>query len=411
MLPRMRSTTRAAWLLLLWTWIGSVWADPSYRIDYRFTLRAGAADAEVEMRYTPGGGRVERFDFNLPSARYTPLAADGSFERRGERALWRPPARGGTVRFRVVLDQRRDDGRYSAHRAEQWAIFRGDRVFPAARLKTSPGAYSTTRVSFVLPKEWGVDTPYPKQADGGFLVDFPGRRFDRPVGWMIIGRIGIRRERIDGTEWAVAAPMGHAVRRMDLLAFVTYAAPSLSAAFGPLPDKVLIVLGPEPMWRGGLSAPRSLFLHADRPLISENGTSTLLHELTHSLTRIRAEGDADWIAEGLAEFYAVELLRRSGGMTAERHQRVLAWLKDWSRKVKSLRTRRAKAEVTARAALLFVDLDREIRDQSRGRHDLDDLNRRLMQLGKVSEQELRAQVEDLIGAPARTLDTPLLKKP
>ena len=53
-----------------------------------------------------------------------------------------------------------------------------------------------------------------------------------------------------------------------------------------------VVGAADPMWRGGLSASNSLFLHADRPLISENGTSTLVHELTHVITRVRgADGD------------------------------------------------------------------------------------------------------------------------
>ena len=43
--------------------------------------------------------------------------------------------------------------------------------------------------------------------------------------------------------------------------------------------RLLIVSAGDPMWRGGLSGPSSMFLHSDRPLISENRTSTLLHEL------------------------------------------------------------------------------------------------------------------------------------
>lgn len=42
--------------------------------------------------------------------------------------------------------------------------------------------------------------------------------------------------------------------------------------------------------------------------ISENATSTLFHELSHVITRISAEDRSDWIAEGLAEFYSVELV-------------------------------------------------------------------------------------------------------
>jgi hypothetical protein len=57
-----------------------------------------------------------------------------------------------------------------------------------------------------------------------------------------------------------------------------------------LPSKLLIVGAGDPMWRG----PRSLFLHADRPLIAERHQHADARTL---ITRIRADGD-DWIAEG-----------------------------------------------------------------------------------------------------------------
>ena len=59
------------------------------------------------------------------------------------------------------------------------------------------------------------------------------------------------------------------------------------------------------MWRGGLSAPQSLFVHSDRPLISENATSTLLHEVMHLALGIRAAEQFDWIVEGLASYFAL----------------------------------------------------------------------------------------------------------
>ena len=37
-----------------------------------------------------------------------------------------------------------------------------------------------------------------------------------------------------------------------------------------------------------------------------------MHELTHAVTRIRGARNEDWIAEGLAEFYSIELPRRAG---------------------------------------------------------------------------------------------------
>jgi predicted metalloprotease with PDZ domain len=162
------------------------------------------------------------------------------------------------------------------------------------------------------------------------------------------------------------------------------------------------------MWRGGLSGPRSLFLHADRPLISENGTSTLTHELTHVFTRIRGADGDDWIAEGMAEFYSIELLRRAGLLSDARADRAHDWMRSYGRNVESLTSDRSSGRRTARAVQLFRALDREIRSRTRDEHSLDDVVRALMPAREVSREDLREQVEELTGSPSKVLATALL---
>ena len=120
-----------------------------------------------------------------------------------------------------------------------------------------------------------------------------------------------------------------------------------------LPPRLLIVSAGDPMWRGGLSGPSSMFLHSDRPLISENRTSTLLHELVHIALGIRGDEESDWIVEGLAELYSLETLRRSGGISEQRYKQALKHLSQWAKRSPTLfgshsngrdhRTRRAGA--------------------------------------------------------------------
>ena len=166
----------------------------------------------------------------------------------------------------------------------------------------------------------------------------------------------------------------------------------------------------QPMWCGGLSAPNSMFLHAERPLMSENGTSMLLHELVHVVTRIRGlRREDDWIAEGLAEFYAIELLHRAGGMTDARRVRVREDLAAFSADVKTLKVRRSTAATTARAALLFEDLDAEIRLASGGKRRLDDVVQGLLRRRDVSLAGLRSAAGKIAGRPLKALDSPRLR--
>lgn len=383
----------------------------SFDLEYVVSLRQATRDALVEVRLGDGGA-VKRLRFELKPGRQSDPKADGSLVEKDGAWTWEPPARGGTLRLVAKIDHERRGNGYDAYMGRRWAVFRGDDLVPAFRARLAKGAQSRATLRFVLPPGWdNADTGWPHGPDKQhFLIDNPERRFDRPVGWMIVGDLGTRRERVGPTEIAVAAPKGAGLHRMDVMTFLTFVWPEFEHAFGSLPPKILLVGAGEPMWRGGLSAPNSLFLHAERPLVSENGTSTLLHELVHVATRIRGQRrEDDWIAEGLAEYYAIELMHRAGGMTDARREIVRASLERWSDDVKTLLARRSTGAVTARAALLFEDIDREIRAASGGKRDLDDAVRGLVRRRDVSLAELRVAVEKAAGRPVKALDTPLLR--
>ena len=127
------------------------------------------------------------------------------------------------------------------------------------------------------------------------------------------------------------------------------------------------------------------------------------------MTRIRGEQGADWISEGLAEFYGIEALRRAGGMTDARHADTLKALRGWSKNVTKLSVPRSAGEVTARDALLLVELDNEIKAATKNKKDLDDVVRILIKAGgKVSNTEFRQAAEKVLGRPAKALQSKLI---
>lgn len=400
----------AAWLLaglaLLAILPAAAEETPGFEIDYLVEFLPAQGKAAVTITVRPGTGRVIELDFAMDPKRYTKVRGEGTLEVAGGRASWKPPARGGTLSYHYRIDRQRRDGGYDARITDTWVIVRGDQLVPPARTRLTPGAQGAARLEFRLPEGWGaVDTPYVRnEGTETFDLDGRGRRFVRPVGWMIAGDLGIRREWLDDThEIAVAAPRGEAMRRNDILAFTNKLGPELARAFGELPPKLLIVGAGDPMWRGGLSGPNSMYLHADRPLVSENGTSTLVHELVHVITRIGGRGDDRWIGEGIAEYYAIELMRRAGLTSERRAELAFEWKARRGEEVETLRARRSAGPRTDRAVTLFADLDREIRALSEGEHDLDELVRRLMQLRQVDRFQLAAEFEALTGQPSRVL--------
>lgn len=385
----------------------------AYRLNYQVTLEPEREGASVLITIDKGA-LLKKIEFSNKQNIYSDIRGTGKLTLKNQRVTWELPEGKARLSYFVKLTNERSPGKYDARVTKDWALFRGDNVIPPVHTFEIPGAYAVATLEFILPESWtGVETGWPRKNGNIFIIDNPERRFDRPIGWMIAGAIGTRRANVAKTAIAISAPKGENFRRMDALVFFNFVWPELANAFNKTPEKLLVVGAADPMWRGGLSASNSLFLHTDRPLVSENGTSPLLHELTHMITRISGvqteTANDDWIAEGLAEFYSFELLYRANGMTKARRSAIIKSLSKWGADVKHLRKSKSTGPVTARAVVLLDQLNSEIKQRSNKKYDLDDVTRQLMLKRKVSLDDLRSETEQLIGSEINALDSPLLK--
>ncbi len=380
-------------------------------LDYRVKFLPETDQAEVSLTLEKGEV-VQKLAFNLGSkGYYSDFSADGTWTQDGpESGTWLPGKGKSSLTYKVRISHPRANDTFDARMTLDWALLRGDDLVPSARLSKDDKVELVARLQFELPKGWnGIETGWPKVGENKFRIDNPSRQFDRPTGWILAGKIGSRRAQLGDTDVTVAAPVGEGMRRMDILTLLTFVWPEAQAVFPRDPAKLLIVGANDPMWRGGLSAPNSIFFHADRPLVSENGTSSLVHELVHVFSRIRDTDKSDWISEGLAEYYAIELVRRAGGMSEDRYQSIRKKLVGWSKKVDSLRTDDSTGPVTARAVLLLQELDREIRKNTDNQRSLDDVTRGLMRLDKASTKDFIEISENVMGRGSEVLDSKLLR--
>ncbi len=368
-----------------------------YALDYRVTLVPSKRSATVAIRVGPGD-LVNWIRLAIDPDRHFEFDGDGGLEVAEDFVRWEPPAAGGTLRYRIRIDHVRDEATYDARLTPNWAIFRGDDLVPPARVDTVGVAEARATLTFKLPEGWSIAVPYEKIGPGRYRIQHPHRRFDRPVGWMAVGKLAITRERVAGTRVAIAGPVGQGLRRQDILAMMRWTLPVLRDVTGGLPDRLLIVGAGDPMWRGGLSGPASLFLHADRPMITTDGTSPLLHELVHAVTRLRSGPGGDWIVEGLAELYSIELLVRSKSMSRRRYAKVLRKLEKKGSAVRNLETNRSHGAVTARAVTALHDLDEMIRGATEDETSLDDLVARMVaERIPLTTDGLRAHAEAATG--------------
>jgi hypothetical protein len=334
-----------------------------------------------------------------PGERILEVRGDGQVRRTDTEVTWVPPAEGGKLRWSVDVNHRRDESGYDAWLDDEWGVFRAEDVIPRMATRTAIGAKSETVMRFNLPRRWSVVTEYAGH-DGRYPVALPERRFDQPRGWIVIGKLGVRRETIAGSKVAVAGPSGQSLRRMDILALLNWTLPELARIVGELPARITVVTAGSPMWRGGLSAPESLFIHRERPLISENATSTLLHEVMHLALGLSAKTGHDWIVEGLAEYYSLELLGRSGTISPSRYQRAREGLADWADEAEFLCGEESSGATTAFAVTVFVALDAEVRRATQNRSNLDAVVQALDNDFPVGLRELARATEKVIGNPS-----------
>lgn len=376
-----------------------------YRVDYRVTLDPDALGARVEMRVRQPEHYLREVDMSTLGGRLTQFEGDGELSRDAAgRINWLPPAEGGTLRWFAELAHRRNGDGYDAYIEAEWALFRFEDIIPSADTRTLRGASSDTRVTVFRPEGWSVVTRYPE--DGGTLrIVNPGRRFVTPTGWIVAGDLGVRIETIAGIRVVVAGPVGHDFRRMDILAMLHWTLPHIVRLMPRFPERLTIVGAGGPMWRGALSAPQSLYLHADRPLLSGNSTSTLLHELVHVGLRLAGEWGADWIVEGLAEYYSLEILRRSGTISEARYRDGHDKLASWAKRADTLCERRSSGSRTALAVTVMRAVDAEIRDKTNGRSSLDDVVHELSERdGKISVTDFRRLAGDVAGEALESLE-------
>lgn len=418
MISKSKTRLRIFWFCVIALWVTpfvNAADDLAYNIAYTIALDPALQGAQVSIKID-NHGLIDRLVFAQKKEVYSNIRANGKLVISDNEVIWDLPENDAQLTLFVKITHEKSTEKFDALINEQWAIFRGDDLIPAMHTFEDEGAYSKATLEVKLPETWkSIETGWPRLSENRFAIENPDRRFDRPTGWMIAGNLGTRRATVKKTKIAVSAPSGENFRRMDVLTFLSFTWREMNLAFEKTPDKLLVVGAGDPMWRGGLSASNSLFLHADRPMVSENGTSPIIHELMHMVTRISGEKTAatndDWIAEGIAEFYSIELLYRAKGMTKVRRGKIIKNLADWGKDVQHLRKTSSTGAVTARAVVWLDELDQEIRKQSRDKYCLDHVVRQLMKKRKVSLDDLKVASQSLVkGKTLNAFNSPLLKK-
>ena len=358
----------------------------------------------VQMKVRQNRHWLRQVEFDR-DPRYVRFDADGELAIGAQSVTWSVPKRSGTLSWDVRIDNRRGAS-YDAYMDPGWAVFRAEDVIPRQSSVTAVNVTSKTTMRFELPAGWSVTAPY-RDRRGIYRVQRSDRRLDLPSGWIALGQIGTRIDTVGSTRVIVTGPSNQGVRRLDMLAFLRWTLPVLERILPQPMKRLTVVSAGDPMWRGGLSAPTSLFLHADLPLISENGTSLLLHEVMHVAMNLRVGDAGDWIQEGLAEFYSIELMKRSGSISKRRYERAIERARDWGRDVDTLCGDESTGPTTAAAVALLADLDEEL--SGGAAKSVDELLTKVLELDRPVDTPTFIEIaETLLGSTSDVLATEML---
>ena len=384
----------------------------NYDVQVIATLDPETAGAEVELQVDQFNSQLKKLDFLAPAELFESFEASaGEVKRDGDRVVWELPEKGGKLSWHTTLNVPKGNA-YDARITKDWALLRFEDLFPPVTTTAKKDSTSNFVLMLNGPKNWSFETRYGKANDKPLKIETAKRSFDRPTGWLIAGELGVRRDEIADRTVTVAAPVGTYFPRVPTLAFLRWTLPDLERVFPTLPKRLLVVSGDDEMWRGALSGPASLFVHGGRPLISENGTSPLLHELVHVSTRLTADDGDDWIVEGLAEYYSLEVLRRSDGLSPVRFSDSIKFLEDWVKRDDGELNDPSKGADTAAAVLLFHDIATELRKRFPDKeYPLDEAVQALLSGRKgnthVSREDLKKAIKKATGESSEVLNTAL----
>ncbi len=388
-------------------------AHATFSAYYTVTVpRPGASELVVRWEFV---GADEIREIRLPDAegRLRSPSSSGVLTHEDQVWKWRLSGPYGHLTYRVEVNQHRG-GRhqYDSYAGPNWIVTRGRILFPRAQIAYRERVLSfhnsrsdvQATIRFRLPRGWVATTAYPVETAESFRLP-PGKGLPVPRGWFALGHVKSDERDVAGVRIEIARVPGSQLDAESTFTFLDATLPPLlkllsGSQRARVAQKLLLVSAPDPMWRGGISGRNSFFLHGDRPLRDVDRTSPVLHELFHVLQPFRPAQDADWIVEGLAEFYSVELQRRAGLIDSKTYNQALRSFHRYGLWNVDLRQQRDNAATNNSAPLLMHVLDQRILKSTGGTRRLDDVVALLAQTqGLLTSKRFQSLSSMVAGKP------------
>ena len=357
----------------------------TFSVDYIVTISARAPKVAYVRWELAGVEEIKALRLRFPSDRFKGFRGSGELHPMDGGLRWEPAGPYAHLTYRVKIDHARGQhGRFDSYASRDWVLSRAHDLFPRIDVECypdAPPAKSRARLTFRLPPGWRSAAALTTVGPDTYRLDEPGKILDRPRGWFALGKLALDRQEIADAMVQLARMPGSTLQAADLFRFLTTTLPTLKKLLLAGPETILLVSAPDPMWHGGISGEHSFYMHAGRPLRTPDKTSPWLHEMFHVLQPYKPAPDADWIEEGLAEFYSLELQRRAGLIDAAAYTRALGYFEHFGLWNVNLTQQQDNAATNNSAPLVMYALDQRIQRATAGKRRLDDVVTQLAKEG------------------------------
>jgi hypothetical protein len=384
-------------------------APQQFGVRYVVSLEDRSPPTAMVRWELAGAEEIERITLRFRSVQPTDLQSSGTLTKDGSVYVWHPAKPYAHLTYRVAVNSvRGKQERFDSYAGPRWMVSRARQLFPLVGVwyrspdgHLAPSDHPNTRatLAFQVPRGWRCATIYPSRGENLFEIEGP-RPFRTPRGWFACGRLQTEAREIASVRFEIVQTSGTETNAEEIFNFLEPTFPLLHRLLGYRGSRILIVRAPDPMWHGGISGESSFFIHAQRPLRDVDKTSPYLHELFHVLQPFKPAADADWIVEGLAEYYSLELQRRAGLLDERTFSKGLRFFERYGRWDVDLRTQKDNAATNNTAPLVLYALDQRIQRLTAGKARLDDVVRLLAkQPHRVDSNAFQRAAETVAGKP------------
>ena len=136
-----------------------------YDTTYRATFKPDAETLEVELDLA-GNKLPSKVTLRADPERYKNFRSTDPLVIGKDEVTWQPQGKKSRLRYEFVVNHQRSANRYDAYKTDTWALFRGDKLVPSARVTAAKNLESRATLEFVLPAGWSAATPYSPSGSG-----------------------------------------------------------------------------------------------------------------------------------------------------------------------------------------------------------------------------------------------------